>query len=231
MRDRFRAYVAKLPPADAAGWGARAEPLGFEGYVLVSLHDWAELDRVDRQLVAVYDDAIRQTPNAAWIMQARLYRIGAQAWIALARLRTGHAAEAVTILEPLSAQLAAVPQDPNWVEHRQEVTDFVSTTLGEALLEMGDRVRARSVLEDCLQSREAGRARQPNNWWYQAGLAETCTLLARTFDSAKPEEAVRRKELLDHAAAILAKGEAEGQLTNDNKELQAKVAVLLAPKD
>jgi hypothetical protein len=231
MRDRFRAYVAKLPPADAAGWGARAEPLGFEGLVLVSLHDWAELDRVARQLVAVYDDAIRQTPNAAWIMQARLYRIGAQAWIALARLRTGHAAEAVTILEPLSAQLAAVPQDPNWVEHRQEVTDFVSTTLGEALLEMGDRVRARSVLEDCLQSREAGRARQPNNWWYQAGLAETCTLLARTFDSAKPEEAVRRKELLDHAAAILAKGEAEGQLTNDNKELQAKVAVLLAPKD
>jgi tetratricopeptide (TPR) repeat protein len=223
MRDRYRTWVAKLPPADAAGWVAQAEPLGSASDVFISLHDWPELEHIATQTFAVLDDAVRQDPKN---LPARLYRIGSRSWIALVRVRTGHAAEAVALLEPLPAQIVAVPTEPGDVEFRQTVTDGVANLLGEALLETGAVARAHSVLEGCLRSRETAVARQPINWGYQAGLAETCTLLARTFDSAKPEEAARRKKLLDCAAAILAKGETEGQLTIDNKELQAKVAAL-----
>jgi hypothetical protein len=114
------------------------------------------------------------------------------------------------------------------VENRQAVTDLVSSLQGEALLETGDVARARRVLEDCVQSREAGLARQPTAWGYQSGLAEACVLLARTLDPAKADDAPRRRQLLDRAAAILEKGESNGQLTADNKELLARIAAMRA---
>jgi hypothetical protein len=44
-------------------------------------------------------------------------------------------------------------------------------------------------------------------------VSDSTDLPARRL-TTMPEEAVRRKEPLDRAAAILAKGEAEGQLTD-----------------
>ncbi|HZL45884.1 MAG TPA: hypothetical protein VFC28_06625, partial [Opitutaceae bacterium] len=195
-------------------------------FVLRSLHDWPELERIADQLTAVYEEALRQAPNDVWIIQARLYRIGVQVWRGEAYLRTGQAARAVALLERLPEQIAAVSQNPNWVEDRQAVVDDVSTTLGEVLLETGDPPRARSVLEEGIRSRETAIARQSANWGYQAGLAETCTLLARTLDPAKSDEALRHRQLLDRAAAILEKGESNGQLTADNKELLARIATM-----
>jgi hypothetical protein len=194
----------------------------------MSLHDWAGCARNADQLAAALDEALRQNPDSPRLL---LGRMDAGSMGGRASLRTGHAAEAAAILAPLLSLAERVPADTIGFEGRQTVLDRVSIDLGEAWIDTGEPARARHLLQDLLPSIAAVIAKEPSVWVCKSEFAAASCILARTFDSAKPEEAARRKELLDHAAAILAKGEAEGQLTNDNKELQAKVAALRTAKD
>ena len=89
-----------------------------------------------------------------------------------------------------------------------------------------NRSRARELLEKLLPRIEAEIARLPGVWAAQTDLAAASFQLARSLDPAKPEEAERRRELLNRATAILDEGETNGQLTVDDKQLRASVAAL-----
>ena len=99
-------------------------------------------------------------------------------------------------------------------------------SLAEVLSKTGDLPRARSLLESSLAVRESRLAKEPDLWGLKEAVARTSFLLATVLDPSNPQDAARRKSLLDRSTEILNGPDAEGRLSVADKELKAKIEAL-----
>ena len=220
---RFQAYYDILPANSFDQLQARVRWLVWQSEVLLAMEDWLELAGVARETLATIEDGLRQQPVDAELL---LRRAVAQGFLGAALLGQGNAQQAVAVLEKSVAGYREAPIAPAFTEDREAFAMTATESLAEVLSKTGDLPRARSLLESSLAVRESRLAKEPDLWGLKEAVARTSFLLATVLDPSNPQDAARRKSLLDRSTEILNGPAAEGRLSVADKELKAKIEAL-----
>jgi tetratricopeptide (TPR) repeat protein len=216
---RFQAQYDKLPPAPFDRLQARIRWLNLESQVFEEMNDWVELARVARATLAAIDDGLGQRPGDS---ELHLRRAVAQSFLGIALLGQDHAQEAVTVLEQAVTGYRDTPPVMAFMESRIGYSTAATEALAEALAKIGNRERARNLMESVVAGLESALAREPENWTIKQALAGSSILFAGLLDPASTADAARRVSLLDRAAAVLSGPESQGRLTATDKAVLAK---------
>lgn len=222
---RFQAYYDTMPAGSFDQLQARVRWLSLQSEPLLTLDDWLELAGAAREMLATIEDGLRQQPADAELL---LRRAVAQGFLGAAMLGQGNVQEAVDVLEKSVAGYREAPVAPAFSEDREAFAMTATESLAEALVKTGGLPRARSLLESALAVRESRLAKEPDLWGLKEAVARTSFLLATVLDASNPQDAARRKSLLDRSTEILNGPDAEGRLSVADKELKTKIQALLS---
>jgi serine/threonine protein kinase/tetratricopeptide (TPR) repeat protein len=220
---RFQARYEKLPAGSLDRILARVRWLHLKSEVILTLEDWAELERLARESLTVIGDGLEQRPGDS---ELRLRRAVAQTYLGTALVGMDNAQEAVAPLEEAMTGFRDTPPAITFAESRESYAGNAAFNLAEALVKTGDLARAKNLTESNIARVESGLAKQPENQEGKADMAYCLVQLAGELDPAKPEEAARRQSALDRASAYFNSPEVLAKGFADDKEILAKIAAL-----
>jgi serine/threonine protein kinase len=224
---RFQTQYDKLPAGSFDRVQARVRWLFAQSRAFLGMHDWAELERTSREILATVESGLVQRAGDTELL---LYRAVAQGFLGTALFHHGDASAALPFLRQAITGYRETPVVAAFKEDRDVFVADATQSLAGALAATGDVQQARNLLESTLAAEESRLATQPDSWELKDMLADAAIQLASVLDPQNSEQAVRRQSLLERAEKILDDPEAQGRLTVDDQEAKSKIKTLRAAK-
>ncbi len=215
----YHAHIASLPEGSLKQALAQLDSLEREAITIEAIGDWPQLEAAANARILIATRALGLEGNNVDLVRRRA---DARTHLGRALKNQGRMSEAVPMLENLLADYRDIPLGSNSETDREWHIANTKETLADALIETGETRRAREFLEEVVAFSESDLARQPRLGGPQAALARTALKLAAILDVTKPEEAARRKSLLDRVSRLTAENP---QLVHEREMLQKAEAL------
>ncbi|HUJ43268.1 MAG TPA: protein kinase [Opitutaceae bacterium] len=227
-RKRFEAYRDRSPKRSPDRGLVRVRFLEESAWSAWWLRDWPELSRLAQEAQAECEARLKEQPANEDLLKRRAMADG---FAASALAGVGQSAEAATRLRAARDHLKTTrdTQSVYGVCDGDTVVWAIENAWIDVLRKEGDLAQARIWTDALLWAYEQWVPSFPEYWRAQKHLTIVRLQKASVLDPAIPFEAVKRKELLNQAAAVLAPDKVAGRLTVDVQEALRELERLRAP--